>query len=422
MPYRTIAEASAKFQATSNFDEFISCWLINRAELANFTILFTFDDIGTELPIQSALGNYDGEKFYLRSIFSKPKVYFLNDSIWLSMTQGNGKTTIPIDSVLALDTQFGNYALKYLAKPEEFKLTDIGQSVHNLITYIYSNQIVFDFTFYLCENFANYLAGSKSEIKSQLTALKTIGDADRAEFLSTGNIRLEYGQEQLKNKVEELVSCYHTPAQRSEFVKLEHTQSNIAAVLLKAILLKKENCPDNEKVKKLVDFMDQDLSCILDRELVICANWLLGQKLSFFDPVNVGPGHAQIPQKVHGMAWDLMLLRHVEKYCSQTGLGKNTIAYFSSFDRRMIEVSDLWKSKGCIYPPTSMLGRYFMLNEEEVLPWISSIIGTDKAKAVFNDQAWKRRDENRPCPQEVNSLRRALEYKVVSLLKPNDKS
>lgn len=387
--------------------------------MEKFTTLFAFDDIGAELPIEATRANYDGEKFYLRSIFSKSRIYFLSDDIWLSM-RGSGKIKIPVNSVLVLDTQFGSYAAKFVADPE-FRETELGQSVNNLLTYIYQNEIVFDFSFYLCENFANYRVGKRKEIEYQLSALKTLGDADRSEFLLKGNIRLPYSQERLNNEVAELAALYHSRVQRLEFAKLEFLQSNIAALLLKAILLKNEDCLPNEKVRKLIDFLNYDLSAILQRELIICAKWLLGQNISLFDPVNIGPGYARVPQKVHGMAWDLMLLRHVEKYCSQTGLGKCTIAYFSSFDRRMIEASDLWKSKGCIYPPGDMLGRYFMLSEGDYYLWLSSVVGAEKTSEIFNDQAWKHRDENRPPSEEVFAVRRALEYMVVKALKPKVK-
>lgn len=230
-PHRKIAEIVAKFKAVSSFDEVMTCWLINRDELQKFTILFTFDDIGTELPIAATLGNYDGEKFYLRSIFSKPKVYFLNDDFFLSMN-GSGLRKNPIDCVLALDTQFGKYATKLIDDPE-FKNTDLGQSVVNLLTYIYQNEIVFDFTFYLMENFANYRAGKKAEIELQLAALKTIGDADRTEFLTNGNISLPYSPDRLKKEVSDLTAFFHNRQQRLEFAKLELLQSNIAALLLK---------------------------------------------------------------------------------------------------------------------------------------------------------------------------------------------
>ena len=416
MPHRKIAEIVTAFQPLSGFDEVASCWLRNRSEMQGFTTLFTFDDVGNELPIQSTLGSYDGERFSLRSVFSKPKVYFLNDEIWSSM-QGCGRVKIPVDSVLVLDTQFGGYAVKYVSDPK-FRQSELGQSVHSFITYIYKNQIVFDFSFYLFENFANYLAGNKDEIKCQLEALKTLGDADRNEFLSTGDIRLAYGQDQLVSKVEELLSIYQNPEQRLEFAKQELLQSTIAALLLKAILIKNEACSCEEKVERLIDFLDQNLSSILEKEMVICSKWLLGHKISFFDPVNVGPGYALVSQKVHGMAWDLMLLRFVEKYCSQTGRGKYTIAYFSSFDRRLVELSDLWKSKGCIYPPSSLLDQYFMLNEENSHLWISSVVGSEKTNAVFNDQAWARRNMNRPYPEEIFAMRRTFEHKVIKMLKP----
>jgi hypothetical protein len=48
-------------------------------------------------------------------------------------------------------------------------------------------------------------------------------------------------------------------------------------------------------------------------------------------------------------------------------------------------------------------------------------VGAEKTSAIFNDQAWKHRDENRPPSEEVFAVRRALEYMVAKALKPKVK-
>lgn len=417
--HNKVAELIAKFQSASTFDEVATCWLMNRADMAGFTTVFSFDDIGTQFPIQAALGSYDGEKFFLRSLFSKPYIYFLNDPVWMSM-HGRGSLEIPTESALLLDTQFGNYALSYIGGGR-FIDSDVGQSFKELVTYLYRNDIAFNFSFYVIENFANYLAGDEDEIRAQVAALVKFGDADRSEFLSSGKIVLPYGEDTLKARVDKIMASYRIPAERAEMAKLELLQTRIAALLLKTVLLKSEPTQASTKVEKLLGFMHRDLSCMLEREFMICAKWLTGERVSLFDPVNSGPGFATAPQKVHGMAWDLMLIRHVEKYASQTLFGKFTVPYYSSFDRRLIETTDLHKSKGCLYPPPKLLGRYFMINDEDALQWIISVIGAEKAGEVLNDQQWKARDDNRPEAEDAFTLRRALEYRVVKALKPKDK-
>lgn len=406
----------SQFQAANDFDEVAACWIKNRAELDGFTTLFTFEDVGTQVPLESALAAYDGEKFYLRSIFSRPKLYFLNDSIWLQMT-GERRATFSIDYQLCLDTQFGSYALKFIEQPK-FRGTELGRSFNSLITYLFENDISFNFAFYLYENFANYKAGKHTEIEGQLRAFKILVDADKGEFLASGKFELPYDEKQLDANVAKLSGMYRDAEQRTEFAAQEVLQSRIATLLLKAVLLKKEAGTPEQKVERLIDFVHHDLSCVLKRELIICAKWLLGERIAFFDPVNAGPGYLEVPQKIHGMAWDLMLLRHVERICSGSQQGEFSIAYYASFDRRMIEVSNQYKNKGCLSPLPARFDRYFMLSEVDAFDWLRSVVGEAKVNAVFNDEAWEQRDADRPSNEEVFITRRALEYLVVKALAP----
>ena len=328
----------------NEFDDFIAYWLMNQTRMNNFSTLFTFDDVGNEAPVEPLISSFDEEKFYVRSVFSRKNVYFLNTDIWLEI-MSQGRKDIPINCVLSFDTQFGDYALKYINDPK-FKDTDLGSSFQKLLEFIYKNKINPEFSFYLQENYSNYLVGKEKEIKNQLYALVKLVDLDKDVFLKSGDIQLDYGADDLNRRVSELLSTYENKDVLGHYNDMEHLQTSITCLILKAALLKKGNLDDSDKVKELVLFCHKEISAILGLELYVLSLWLLGNKIDFFDPVNGGDKLHTLPSRINGMAWDFMLIRHVERYCSEFDRNKYVLAYFSTFDRRMAEMSDLYKNRG----------------------------------------------------------------------------
>lgn len=395
----------------NGFADFITYWLMNQSRMSNFSTLFTFDDVGNEAPVEPLISSFDEEKFYVRSVFSRKNVYFLNTDIWLEI-MSQGRKDVPIDCVLSFDTQFGNYALKYIKNPE-FKNTELGSSFHKLLEFIYKNKINPEFSFYLQENYSNYLVGKEKEIKNQLFALVKLVDLDKEVFLDSGEIQLNYGANDPTRRVDELLSSYKNKDVLEHYHDMEYLQTSIACLILKAALLKKDGIDDRDKVKELVLFCHNEISSILGLELYILSLWLLGNKIDFFDPVNGGDKLHTLPSKINGMAWDFMLIRHVERYCSVFNRNKYTLAYFSSFDRRMVEMSDLYKNRGCLYPPKNLLKRFFMIPELKLNEWYAEVVSEDFSLEIFNSEMWKYRDDHRPRAEKLASLRRALEYELL---------
>jgi hypothetical protein len=313
MDHYEISSLINSFKNKENFDEFITFWLLNQVNMNGFSTIFTFDEVGTELPVEPLIGQYDAEKFFVRSVFSRKNVYFLNSDIWLEMMR-SGTKIIPVDCVLSFDTQFGNYALKFI-KDRNFRKTDLGSSFGKLLEYIYANNINPEFSFYLQENYANFISGHEKEIKNQLYALVKIVDLDKDVFLETGEVKLTYGADKLNQRVEGILKSYKDSDVIKSYDESEYLQSMIATLILKAALLKKSKLDCSDKVRKLALFCDEKISALLNRELYVLSLWLMGAEIDFFDPINGGDKLHSLPNRIHGMAWDFMLVRHVEKYC-----------------------------------------------------------------------------------------------------------
>lgn len=394
------------------FDDFITFWLNNQSRMSKISTLFTFDDAGNESPIEPLVSSFSDEKFFVKSIFSRKNVYFLNADIWLEMLAKEEKK-VPIDCVLSLDTQFGKYALKYIKDPE-FKNTDIGSSFENLLKFVHGNKINPEFSFYLQENYSNYLIGKKKEITNQLYALVKLVDLDKDEFIQSGTIKLNYGPDELNARVNNLLSSFKDKHITNHYENMEHLQTSIACLILKAALLKREKMDHEDKVKKLVLFCHDVISVMLGLELYVMSRWLLDQKIDFFDPVNGGDNLHTLTKRIHGMAWDFMLIRHVERYCSNFDRKRYSLAYFSTFDRRMANMSDLYKNRGCIFPPKNEFGRFFMVPEIELDKWYSDVLGNDFSFRIFNSDMIEHRDNNRPSAVKLATLRRGLEYELLN--------
>jgi hypothetical protein len=410
---RKLAELFKKYEHIKTADELVSTWLNSNKELNGTTILYSFDEVGNELPIQPAIGFYENEKFYIQSIFSKPKIYLLNEKVWLSMCRNE---KFPISSELLLDTQFGNYAVRYINDKEAFLKKDVGSSFETLLTFICRNDITFNFSFYNFENYANYLVGNEKAITNQLFALHKLANMDRGLFLAKGIIKLPFESKELKKKVVEHIQSYNDPITEETFFEKEVLHTNVSAIILKAALLKRTALSKEEKVSKLVDFMAQDLSVIYLRELVICGKWLLGEKVSLFDPINAGPNLHELPKNINGIAWDLLLLRHVETFTSLFKKGVPTVAYFSSFDRRLVEASKLYDNKGCLFPNKSMSKSLLMIPDMDVENWLSSVIGETKNKNIFNIEERNKRQKNRPSHILITTLKKQLEFELIKVL------
>ena len=64
-----------RYNRIENVNDLVGKWMLDNRTIKGITILYGFDDAGNEMPIQSGVGAYDGEKFFIRSIFLVSTIY-----------------------------------------------------------------------------------------------------------------------------------------------------------------------------------------------------------------------------------------------------------------------------------------------------------------------------------------------------------
>ncbi|WP_075187357.1 hypothetical protein [Teredinibacter haidensis] len=425
-----------EFKQARDFDGVFTAWHKNRAILKGATVVYGFDDIGSQSPLKPISGAIEQGQYHVRSIFSKKNVYYFNEKIMREVFTSD-RAVIPSVPIAYLDTQIAKYALRYISdlkqkKPEKRKFinSDLGQSFKNLISDLYDADVMLDFTFFIYENYGNFLAGEEKSIRDQLFALNKFSDANKEYFKEAGDVRYEYSNDTLRERVEGSMSLFSNDTFVQDLEEREYLQTLIACLILKTIQLRYSEISKEEKVIGLVKFCDRTLSGIFYRELIVCTLWLYGESLSFFEPVNRNAKPAKIASIVNGMAWDFILIRNVERGSATKEKAKNyefipegiypeaeffCFPMYVSFDRRMVEVNDLFKYKGLIIPDRTVHDKYIPIAEESHDNRLESIIGSELNSEIFSPESSSRREGNRPSLFQAVSLRRRLEYKVVEI-------
>lgn len=409
-----MAYVLSKLQRVDTFDEFAQFWNEHACDFDGHTILFSFSDTGADTSFAASGEHTLCVKWDIHGIFSRPKLYLMNGSVWDAM-QRTGRYDAAIRIVIFLDTQFGRYAEKYLEDPK-FREEPLGKSVVALMRHIARTDIPIDYSFYIMENYVNYLFGERVRIRKNIESLISIGHATVDSESNEGVLSLPFDQAELERRVNGVMDLFENPKLKSQFQQWEFDQTRIVALLSKAVLLKHSALMPIEKVRALLEFSHRDMACILLRELVVCARWLLGKSISHFDPVNVGPGYAFVPAKLHGMAWDYMLMRHAEQCSSVMHDGVPTMAYFASCDQRLNDVVDELRFKGCVYPPPDGDQRYMMISDESADVWLASVVGPEVMDDYFSYDAYAFRRNHQPHREDMYILRRHLEYAVVRVM------
>ncbi|HEX7965333.1 MAG TPA: hypothetical protein VF651_06410 [Gammaproteobacteria bacterium] len=293
-----------------------------------------------------------------------------------------------------------------------------GKIVDSAIRKIFETQLSTQLAFYVTENYPNYLLGKVEEIKERLRSLWRFMDADKDHYLATGEFVLEYDKDEIESKVAGLVELYDKADSKKSFEDELRRHDELSCLLLKAAIIKHgSRSSPSKKADALIQFADEVLSGIPARELVVGLKHLT-QKSNFFDPANAGLGAPKVPQKINAMAWDLMLIRMIEKINSMDQDGYYHHTFFATFDWRLVELHDDYKIKARLFPPREWKEPSFPIPQENYLEYMGNLVGIERSKAVFNDFATKRRMSQRPSHEQIKVLKSELEKEAIAALSP----
>jgi len=173
------------------------------------------------------------------------------------------------------------------------------------------------------------------------------------------------------------------------------------------------------KMEELYEFMHFELKMQLVREAIIALHYFKNRsRLNFFG--KIGPRPKAKAQRLlidlRNMSWDLMLFRMMERQATLPGAGDFLIPYFLSFDRKMVQLFDLFPLKALLAHEKA--AQMVPLWETDPVEELRKEIDTGNVEFYFGETAGNVRRSERladPWP-DLSGIRINLEQEVVRLL------
>ncbi len=340
---------------------------VNNIELLHdCKFIFFSDEYGTDIPY--FLKSQKINNFNIHCLTSSSKMVVIDADTCNEMFR-TGKTTYAIDACIALDTQ----TVSYLKDIFTENPTIINEKSKYFIDYLVINNINFDYSLYILENFKK-LNNKEEIIKTyeNLLACERFKALDMKKYLNEGLISYTKTNNELKLLTDETFFIMNNKSKSLETSPFENRYDAIKALLLKVAIieLKYSKKGIKYKINLLLEFINNEIGCIFEREIAICYLFFSHDKRveRFFK--NIKPNCLDIVKHISGMAWDLSHLRHLE-YLIATFRPLNAryeLCSIITFDYGLQEVLEVYPIKKCaiyngMFLPVFQIPLYELIKE-----------------------------------------------------------
>jgi len=309
-------------------------------ECASIRAIVCTDNLGA---VNLDLGLGISSNVHVTSIFEGPCAWFHSSGVSIQTLISNGRSIVPIDYSLSFDSNFA----------ERLRLTVSGKgagtadhdAVKSILMLKAKNQRVqFDVMPFIIEN-TRLARENQNNLRplETLTAFRMIDELDFEYFRqSNGGINFLRPQDVLRRECADWARNFlENLKPNPEIYRIEKENLSIHALLLRfsRIWHQKPRRDKNEILHELLYFSIQKIGFIPRTELHLMWNGMsANNKLPFFGPT-MGRSSKMLSQ-IRGMAWDMTLIRHMEKIVTERDKYKDNffVPYFVSLDRRLREL------------------------------------------------------------------------------------
>jgi len=278
---------------------------------------------------------------YVVPILNGPYAWFHSKGISHQTRLSDGRSDVLMDYSLSFDSNFSE-KLRAVVFGENIGKTD-RDAVHEIIMLKAKNKNVqFDVMPFIIENI-RLVRGNSSNHRplETLTAFRMLDDLDWDRFrISNGGIFFSRERSDLEGECRKWAKEFLDQLKlNGEISRIEMECVRVQALLLHFARLWDCNPKLNisKILRELLRFSIQKLRAIPLMELYMIWNGISKKSgLPFFGPV-VGKSQDML-NKIRGMAWDMTILRNLERSATKTGREDFFIPYFVSLDRRLREL------------------------------------------------------------------------------------
>lgn len=356
---------------------------------------------------------------FLRPLFAYDNLFFLDRRIAAEQRLSLG-SPVKVDSIVEFDTNVASYVEGFVDDRPGPNRERVREVLDFVVT---TDSVNFAYNFYAMENARGYYDGSRvSSIRRNLRSIMKLDYIDRKKYQDTGEVRPVITEQELDVKADEKLQEMYD-ARYAEGLRAEYNPANemLYLLLLKMVGIEygAEKRKLAAKIEELYEFMHFELKTLFVREAIIALNFFKNpSRLTFFGKIRAERGWTgpELLKELRNMSWDLMLFRIMERMAAIPGKGDFLIPYFLTFDRKMVQLFDLFPLKAVFaYGDAAQM---IPLWETEPLEELRKLIDTKNIEGYFGEVALKIRHAERqfnPRP-DLSGLRIKLEQDVVSLM------
>lgn len=356
---------------------------------------------------------------FLRSLFAHDNMFFLDKRIAEEQRRG-AMSPVKVDSTIEFDTNVASSVEGFV----ENRSGRNSEKVKEVLDFVVTNESVnFAYNFYAMENARGFYEGSRAgSIRRNLRSIMKLDYIDRKKYQDTGEVCAVITGHELDlradEKLNEIYDARYEEGMRAEYGPINEM---LYLFLLKMVEIhyKAEKRKLAAKMEELYEFMHFELKTLLVREAIIALNFFKNpSKLDFFGKFKEKRGWdaPALSDALRNMSWDLMLFRVMDRLAAIPGQGDFLIPYFLTFDRKMVELFDLFPLKAVLaYGDAAQMTPLW---ETEPVEALRKEVNTANFEVYFGEIATRirlREREADPRP-DLSGLRTSLEKDVDRLM------
>jgi hypothetical protein len=274
---------------------------------------------------------------YVTSFFEGPRAFFMSAGTSIQARLTGGQSNALIDFSLSFDSNFAEKMRAAIAG-EKIQQVDRDRVDEVLMLKARNRNVQFDVLPFLIENTRLTRDDPRNERPlNTLIAFRMLDHLDWDAFRDDpSRFVFDAPYEELKASLRPEAMAFQSELQTSgDVIRHEARSAGTQALLLRfALLWHEKRKPDKSRIlRELLRFSIHHLGYIPLTELHLVWSGMTSESgAPFFGPIT-GRSKTML-EDVRGMAWDMTLLRVLEKNATASQLGSFFIPYFVSIDRR----------------------------------------------------------------------------------------
>ncbi|MDO8773119.1 MAG: hypothetical protein Q7K57_31320 [Burkholderiaceae bacterium] len=252
-----------------------------------------------------------------------------------------GQAKFQLDYSIALDTQAMSYLVSFLGSGSN----SLPKDMQEVFSFLAQDHVMTDPMPYVIENLERIDSDeNRFKIIGNIEAYQHLRTIDASYYSKHGVVQSKLSAHELKLEAENFVNEIWTNPKLADLVRTAQSrQKTMLVILLKTVTIQllHSEWSLQKKMRELLNFMNDRLSCMLQREAIIaCKYFQNGQNFSFFGRMQRNQPLPKILAELSGMSWDYWHIHHIEETMNQRpeSEARYFFAALLTFDKRYIEL------------------------------------------------------------------------------------